>query len=123
MPTKKPRVAVTLKPETHEVIERLAALQGRSRGSVIAELLDAVTPALSRTVALMDAAQQAPKQVQQGLAATIEQMERELVGEQASALAQLDWVERKMGSGGFENPRVVTRGSGVDNSGGQEGDS
>ena len=121
MPTNKPRVAVTLSPEVHETIRRFAELQGKSRGRVIADLLESVNPALSRTVALLDAAQQAPQQVQQGITSTIEQLERELVGDQASALAQLDWIADKASRAG-QDPRVVTRGSGVDNSGGQEGD-
>uniref|UniRef100_UPI00287F8070 hypothetical protein n=1 Tax=Pseudomonas aeruginosa TaxID=287 RepID=UPI00287F8070 len=67
MPTIKPRVQVTLEPSTHEVIERLAALQGCSRGAVIADLIDSVAPALGRTVALLEAAREAPAQVRQGL--------------------------------------------------------
>uniref|UniRef100_UPI001C0B5BD0 ribbon-helix-helix domain-containing protein n=1 Tax=Pseudomonas aeruginosa TaxID=287 RepID=UPI001C0B5BD0 len=63
MPTVKPRTTVTLEPSTHAVIDRLAVLQGRSRGAVIADLLDSVAPAMTRTVALLEAAAAAPQQV------------------------------------------------------------
>ncbi|WP_460985719.1 hypothetical protein, partial [Staphylococcus aureus] len=71
MPTLKPRVAVTLENQTHEVISRLASLQKRSRSAVIADLLDSIVPALSRTVALLEAAREAPNEVKRGLIAVI----------------------------------------------------
>lgn len=72
MPTTKPRVHVTLEPHTHDVIERLATLQGRTRGAVISELLDSVAPAISRTVKLLEAAASAPETLKDNLRSVVE---------------------------------------------------
>lgn len=116
MPTIKPRVNVTLEPSTHEVIERLAMLQGRTRGAVIADLLDSVAPALSRTVALLEAAANAPRQVKEGLKAVIDSAHDELVAASGEGTKQLDFILDQLTNGGAAdgvNPHVVTRGSGM----------
>ena len=127
MPTIKPRVQVTLEPSTHEVIKRLAELQGRSRGSIIAELLDEVGPALTRTVALLEAAAAAPEQVRSGLRSVVEDIHDELLEVSGDSIQQMDWLMSELrgdGAGGDGqaahpraarppvNPHVVTRGSG-----------
>lgn len=117
MPTIKPRVQVTLEPETHAVIERFAQLQGRTRGSVIAELLDSVAPSLIRTVALLEAALEAPESVKSGLRGVIEGLRGELVDASGDASKQLDFVLNQIeqdAQGYASNPHVVTRGSGMD---------
>ena len=116
MPTIKPRVQVTLESETHAVIERLATLQGRTRGSIIAELLDSIAPTLTRTVALLEAAMEAPNDVKRGLRAMVEGVHQELVEVSGDATAQLDMLMDQLsgdGSPGGANPRLVTRGSGL----------
>lgn len=133
MPTIKPRVQVTLEPSTHEVIERLAALQGCSRGAVIADLIDSVAPALGRTVALLEAAREAPSQVRQGLIDVVQGLHGELleVTGEASREVQLcldrlgdpafeivPSLDGKKGAAGAPSPHVVTRGSGLDGTGG-----
>lgn len=116
MPTLKPRVQVTLEPQTHAVIERLALLQGRTRGSVIAEFLDSIAPSLTRTVALIEAAMEAPNDVKRGLRAMVEGVHQELVDVSGDASAQLDMLLGQLAdtqeSEGV-NPHVVTRGSGI----------
>lgn len=111
MPTVKPRVAVTLEPATHDVIARLAELQGRTRGAIIAELLDEVAPALTRTVALLEAAAAAPEQVKAGLRSVVEGVHQELVAVSGDAIGQLDLMFSAL-SGGKPTPVPVTRGSG-----------
>jgi len=113
MPTIKPRVAVTLEPRTHEVIERLAVLQGRTRGSVIADLLDSVAPALTRTVALLEAAAAAPDRVKQGLIGVVEGLHNDLVASAGDSMQQLDTLLNSQFAQGAD-PHVVTRGSGID---------
>jgi hypothetical protein len=112
MPTAKPRIAVTLNQHTFDVIARMAQLQGCSRGSVVAELLDSVAPALTRTVALLEAAADAPKQVRDGLRTAVESTHDDLVEIAGGALKQMDWLLGEL-SGGGVNPHVVTRGSGL----------
>lgn len=115
MPTLKPRTTITLEPQTHEVIDRFATLQGRTRGSVIAEFLDSVVPALRRTVALLDAASSAPEQIKSGLRDVIETAHNDLSAASGAAsrqlqnmLVDLESLESKTGV----DPHVVTRGSG-----------
>jgi hypothetical protein len=116
MPTIKPRVQVTLEDQTHEVISRLAALQGRSRGSVIAELLDSVAPALGRTVSLLEAAIEAPRDVKKGLRQMVEGLHDEFLAISGESSKQLDMVLDQLSSGEVSegaNPHLVTRGSGI----------
>lgn len=119
MPTLKPRVQVTLEPATHEVIERFARLQNRTRGSIISELLDSIAPPLARTVALLEAAQEAPKSVKQGLRSVVDGLHGELVavtGEANVAFQRLEAImsEEKGSSAQGSTPVSVTRGSGTD---------
>lgn len=116
MPTNKPRVQVTLEPETHAVIERFAQLQGRTRGSVIAELLDAITPSLTRTISLLEAAIAAPESVKNGLRGVVEGIQDELVSVSGDATKQLDILMDQLDAEATRkaaDPHVVTRGSGM----------
>ncbi len=118
MPTLKPRVAVTLENQTHEVISRLASLQKRSRSAVIADLLDSIVPALSRTVALLEAAREAPNEVKRGLISVIEGIHEDFVAVSGKSTGDLDEFINRLKSGGDAqgvNPRLVTRGSGIRN--------
>ena len=129
MATNKPRIAVTVPPHIYATIRRLAELQDRSMSAVVGDLLAGIHPPLMRTVALLEAAREAPVQVREGLRRTMEDMERELVAASGSGLAQMDWLLDRVIEGGAEaaderpappahgrsggsNPRVVTRGSG-----------
>lgn len=119
MPTLKPRVQVTLEPSTHDVIERFARLQNRTRGSIISELLDSIAPPLARTVALLEAAQEAPKSVKKGLRSVVDGLHGELLavtGEANVAFERLDALMSDDGgrSAGGSTPVSVTRGSGTD---------
>ena len=113
MPTNKPRVMVTLDPSVYETLSRLAELQGSSRSRVVADLLESIHPPLQRTVALLDAAKEAPQQVKDGLRSTVEDLEREISGQSREALGQLDWVARELGAEadeGVSDPRPCNTG-------------
>lgn len=116
MPTTKPRVQVTMEPHDHEVIARLAKLQGRTRGAVIADLLHEVIPALARTVALLEAAAAAPEQVKKGLRSVVDSVHDELVATAGHGIAQMDWLLSELQGGAEQGstPVPVTRGSGTD---------
>ena len=96
MPTSKPRIAITLDPRVYATIERLAQLQGKSRGSVVADLVTSIHEPLMRTVALLDAAAEAPEQVKAGLRGVIEGVESQLVGAAGGGLAQVDWLRARV---------------------------
>lgn len=116
MPTLKPRVNVTLEPQTYEVIDRLAALQGRSRGAVIADLLDSIAPVMGKTVSLLEAAASAPQQVKDGLRSVVEGIHDDLVGAAGDPMGQMDALLEQLSGGSAEGstPVSVTRGSGTD---------
>lgn len=90
MATTKPRVTVTLDPFSHEVISALAGLQSRSRGAVIAEMMEAVAPTLSRTVALLQAAQEAPAKVKAQFVGAIAEFQQEIDAASNTANSELD---------------------------------
>lgn len=130
MPTLKPRVQVTMEPATHEVIDALARLQGRTRGAIISDLLDSIAPSLARTVALLEAAMEAPKEIKRGLKSVVEGIHQELVlatGEASKVSDQLDLlmsnVESLEDSAQLADPHVVTRGSGIGSGRGSGADS
>lgn len=116
MPTIKPRVQVTLEPATHAVIERLAVLQGRTRGAVIADLLDSVAPVMGRSVALLEAAVAAPQQVKDGLRSVVEGVHDELVAVSGLATRSMDDLFDSFSDAtrAASTPVSVTRGSGTD---------
>jgi len=111
MPTLKPRIAVTLNQATFDVIVRMSVLQGVSRGAVVADLLESIAPVLTRTVALLEAAALAPKQVRDGLVEVVELAHDELVGIAGDATGQLDDLLVGFSNLGVD-PHIVTRGSG-----------
>lgn len=90
MPTNNPRIAVTLPPSLDLLIGRLA-LHGRSsKSSVVRELLEAAEPALSRTVALMEAAHKAAAGLRGNLAQQLEAAQSDAERQLGGLLSQLD---------------------------------
>jgi len=98
---------------------------------IISDLVASTAEPLRRTVALMEAAREAPEEVKAGLRATVASMERELYGVLGYTCGQIDWLTSEMGgavatrpaelgrspappggSGAPAGPRIVTRGSG-----------
>ena len=118
MPTIKPRIAVTLPPHVGETYKRLAALQGRSVASVAADLLLAAHEPMCRTLAVLEAAMVAPRQVIEGIREAAEQTERDLTRAYAGGLDQLDWIMERVRQSetpdvpAATHPPLVTRGSG-----------
>ncbi len=136
MPSVKPRLALTLPEHRHDLLKRLAALQGVSMASVVTELLEECYPVLERVVVALEAAKTASESAKEGLRAScdkaIEELEpyRVLVSDQFDLF--MDGITRQIqgaeapatqplrggGAGASAqvpaavNPRVVTRGSG-----------
>lgn len=97
MATEKPRITITLNPHVYATLKRMSELGGQSMSSIISELLDSVHEPLMRTVAFLDAAAQAPKQVKDGLRQSFETVERELYGVVGYSVAQMDWLTDQLG--------------------------
>ena len=92
MPTHKPRINLTVPQHLNETFARLAELQGRSRGAVIVELLIAIEPSMRRTIATLEAAQDAPKELRENLRKTVEDMEKELTAALGVGVQQMDML-------------------------------
>lgn len=82
MPTKNPRIAVTLKPSSALVLRDLAKLSNRSRSAILADMVEQGIPVFQRVVRVMRAAQEAQRgasaRVVDGLAAAQHHIERQL---------------------------------------------
>ena len=113
MPTSKPRVTVTLDPETYRVLHRWARLQKRSIGKVVSELLDSVIEPLDRAADLMEAAANAPDEVKRGMVEAMVSVESDVLGAYSVIQGAYDSMESASGKG--STPVPVTRGSGTKN--------
>jgi hypothetical protein len=72
MPTKNPRVNVTLSPSLDRLVGQLAEGQQMSKSQVLRELLETAEPALQRVVLLMAAAEKASREVRVGLGSSLD---------------------------------------------------
>lgn len=136
MPSVKPRLALTLPEHRHDLLKRLAALQGVSMASVVTELLEECYPVLERVVVALEMAKSASESAKAGLREScdkaIEELEpyRDLVSAQFD-LFMVEITQQVQGAADATgdapraapgvadaprcdavNPRVVTRGSG-----------
>ena len=132
MPTTNPRIQVTVKPSQYELLKRLAKLQGRSMSAVVAELFDQLEPVYERIAVVLQAAVRAQASAKEGLRQATEQAEAEMAPHVAQAMGQLDLLVQTSASwpGASDsdrrdgpvrpalNPRPVTRGSGLPDTGG-----
>lgn len=82
MPTKNPRIAVTLKPSSSLVLRTLATLSKRSQSAIVSDMIEQGMPVFSRIVRILRAAQEAQKgasaRVVDGLEAAQDHIERQL---------------------------------------------
>lgn len=84
MATAKPRVTVTLELDQYDVLSRLAALEGRSIGSLVRELVEAVQPGLLRTVELGEAYRAASDGARATLAQAVGDADQAVTGDLAN---------------------------------------
>ena len=68
MPTKVPRIAVTLSPEARKLVEEVAELTDRSHSAIVSELLDSALPALQAVRDAMRVIKQQPHEAQRLMA-------------------------------------------------------
>lgn len=50
MPTRKPRLSITLEDRHHDMLQRLSDVSGDSMGSIVVELVEAAMPILTQMV-------------------------------------------------------------------------
>lgn len=78
MATTKPRITITLEPEQHEILRRLADLQGTSMSKIVTDFLGEVTPVLLNVADTLEAAQRASLEARAKFVRTAEIAEEEL---------------------------------------------
>lgn len=90
MPTAKPRVNVTLKPEDYALLTTLAKQQKRSRADLLRDLFETIRPVLERVAVVTEAALRAQSTAKAGLIASTEKAEADLLPMVQQALGQFD---------------------------------
>jgi len=94
----KPRIQVSVKTETKTLFHRMAQLTNATMSGVAGDLLDSMAPQLTNVVALLEAAQEAPKEMQLDLYKALDDIEMELVGAAGSANAKTHRAITRAGS-------------------------
>jgi hypothetical protein len=92
MPTTKPRITVTLTDHQHEVLSRMSGLSRTSMSAIVVDMLDTALPMLERVVSMMQAAADAPQQVREGMVASFERAERDLLPQLNGMMGQLEML-------------------------------
>ena len=92
MPTTKPRITITLTDHQHNVLSRMSKLGKDSMSSIVVDMLETMLPVLERVVIAMQAAANAPIELQNGMAASFEKAEKEVSAHLASSMRQLDML-------------------------------
>lgn len=129
MATNKPRITISLNPNVYATLKRMSELGKQPMSSIVTELLESVHDPLMRTVAFLEAAADAPKQVRDGLRESFETVERGLYETAGHTVAQMDFLTQQMLDGSTAtdgrtagakqresakaNPHIVIRGSGL----------
>ena len=90
MPTKNPRINVTLSPSLDLVLGEMADLTRSSKSSVIRGVLEGAEPALVRAVALMRAADTAHREVRLSVADGLQRAQDKAEAQLASLFAAAD---------------------------------
>ena len=109
MPTQKPRVTLTLEPAVNETFRVFAEAQGTRPSKVIAELLAEVEPSIRKTLALLLAAKDAPKEVISDLVRSFDDAARGVEALADNAYSKLDNAEFQLGLG-LSQPPYINKG-------------
>ena len=129
--TKKPRITITLDPNSYAILQRLSLLGGQSMSAIVTDFLDIGLPSMERLVVVLEQAKNAPGQTREGVLAAIDRAERAVLPAMVAALKQPDMFlaeavrqsetqpatnegaqRTRAGVGGSRTPVLVTRGSG-----------
>lgn len=95
MPTPRYRIITTLTKPTYEAFARLAELQGRSKGSTVAEIMETLTPSLTRTIALLEVAKESHPSMLTKLQRGLEDMERDLYRATSQIRPEIDDIMQR----------------------------
>lgn len=90
MPTFKPRVQLTLAQHQHDLLKRLAELQGVSMASLVLDIIEPAFPVLERVCVVLEAAQRAQESSKEGMRSAMAKAEAELMPHLIDAVDQFD---------------------------------
>lgn len=96
MPTINPRVTVTLKAEQFEVLSRLAAAQGVSMSSILAELWEVSAPVMARIANLLEEAKGAQQSAKDGIREATEAALEIVAPQAAQVMVNFDLFEEQV---------------------------
>lgn len=92
MPTKLPRISITLPAETIATLSKLATLQKRPRSAIAADLLTEMTPSLDRISKLLEAAMRNRASLPANTAARLAGLEEMLGGIASHGMTTLESI-------------------------------
>lgn len=109
MPTKKPRIQVTLSDEAHRIVTRLAELQRSHRSRVVSEIINDLAPVLGDLLGTLEAASRIREEnirgVRESSLEVLEAVQRN-VDEATNQFSMLDVLVRR----GAEEPPTSNTG-------------
>lgn len=105
MPTKNPRLTITLQPSLAVQLRRLSELTGNSQSGLIADLLAGSGPVFDRMIQVLEAAQTAKEAMRGKLADDMEAAQSKIEGALGMAMEGLDLFSGSL----LEEAEAVTR--------------
>ena len=96
MPTKKPRLTITIQPSLAAQLKRLSQLTGNSQSSLISELLDGSSPVFDRMITVLAAAESAKASLRGHLASDMAQAQARVEKQFGLALDDFDQAAKPL---------------------------
>lgn len=90
MPSKNPRIALTLPPHRYELLKRLSGYQGTTMAGLVTDTLEMLYPVFERVCVVLEAAAMAQESGQQGLRDSIAKAEADMLPMLYEAASQFD---------------------------------
>lgn len=109
MPTQKPRITITLEPSVYETFRVFAEAQGTRPSRIVAELLAEVEPSIRKTLSILLAARDAPREVITDLVRSFDEAARGVEVLADNAYSKLDGVESQLGLS-LSQPPYINKG-------------
>ena len=104
MPTKNPRINVTLEPHRHDLLRRMASVTQQSMSAILVDMFESIAPVFERAVVVAEQAAAARGDVKDGIRRAAEEAEQQLMPLLAGATNQLQMfmedVQRQTGAPG-----------------------
>lgn len=117
MPTKNPRLTITLEPSLAAQLRTLSELTGNSQSSLIAELLEGSGPVFDRMIQVLQAAKTAKEAMRGKLVADMEDAQTKMEGALGIAMEGFDLFTDSL----LDEAEAVTRRARRVNAGGSHG--